>query len=685
MSTEEQVDPRLVEQAQAQIRGLVDEIVALARKETNAEQFYTEFLNRVVQALAAVGGVVWKAGEGGGPEVQAQLNFQEQRLGNSKEELIAHRRLIHNTFRTGESVLVQPHSGGTDANGVNPSEYLLVLGPVKIGDETHHVVEIFQRPNPSQRTQRGYLRFLVQMCEVAANFLKNRQLQHFTDRQSLWSQLEQFTRMAHVSLEPREVAYTIANEGRRLIQCDRVSVAIRKGGKCEIASISGQDTFDTRSNTVLLLAHLATAVVKAGEQVWYSGSTKDMAPEIEEAIEGYVDECHTKQLAVIPLKRPAPPGAEPDKDAVPERPVGALIVEMIEDTRPRDGFLQRINVVSEHSSTALANAMEHNELFLMPVWRAIGKSRVLVEARNLPKTIAVVAGLVLLMIAMIIVPWSFNIHSPGKLQPIDRREVFAAVDGTIHKVHIKHGDKVEKGALLLELDNRDLVLKKDELIGEYRRTDASIKGYQSQMADGGRLTKLERDRIQGQLVEALAHLNSLTQQIRTLDLKIEKTKIYAPVGGEITTWDVEQMLLNRPVQPGQAVLSVANPAGPWEVELHMPEDRMGYLTERRAELRKSEGREDVEVTFHLATDATTQYQGRVALISDSAEADQEKGNTVLIKVAFDRNQFSKEAWDSVRPGADVAAKAHCGTRALGFVIFHDLANWFRKTVWFKIF
>ncbi len=681
MSTEEQVDPRLVEQAQAQIRGLVDEIVALARKETNAEQFYTEFLNRVVQALAAVGGVVWKAGEGGGPEIQAQLNFQEQRLGTSKEELIAHRRLIHNTFRTGESTLMQPHSGGADANGMNPSEYLLVLGPVKIGDETHHVVEILQRPNPSTRTQRGYLRFLVQMCEVASNFLKNRQLQHFTDRQSLWSQLEQFTRMAHVSLEPREVAYTIANEGRRLIQCDRLSVAIRKGGKCQIASISGQDTFDTRSNTVLLLSQLATAVVKAGEPVWYSGNTKDMAPEIEEAVEGYVDECHTKQLAVIPLKRPTPPGAEPDKDAAPERPVGALIVEMIEDTRPRDGFLQRVNVVSEHSSTALANAMEYNELFLMPVWRTIGKSRVLVEARNLPKTVAVAGGILMLLLATIFVPWNFNIHSPGKLQPIERREVFATVEGTIQNVLVRHGQDVKQGDLLLELDNRDLTLKHEELVGEYRRTDASIKAYQSQMADGGRLNKLERDRIQGQLVEALAHLTSLGQQIRTLELKIGKTRIYAPVSGKITTWDVEQVLKLRPVQPGQAVLSIANPSGPWELELHMPEDRMGYLGEARAALRKAENRDDLDVTFHLATDPTTEYHGRVREIHLTAEANPEHGNTVLVKVDFDKDKLPQP----IQPGADVSSKTYCGRRALGFVMFHDLANWFRKTVWFKIF
>jgi hypothetical protein len=65
----------------------------------------------------------------------------------------------------------------------------------------------------------------------------------------------------HASLDPKATAYTIANEGRRLIECDRVSVAILKGRKCVIEAVSGQDTFDKRSNTVSMLAHLATAVV----------------------------------------------------------------------------------------------------------------------------------------------------------------------------------------------------------------------------------------------------------------------------------------------------------------------------------------------------------------------------------------------------------------------------------------
>ena len=144
------------------------------------------------------------------------------------------------------------------------------------------------------------------MCELAGDFLKSHQLRHFSDRQVLWARLEDFTRNVHASLDPIETAYTIANEARRLIECDRVSVAIRKGNRCTIEAVSGQDVFDKRSNTVRLLGRLASAVVATGEPVWYAGDTRDLAPQVEDAVQEYVDDAHSKMIAVLPLGRPKP-------------------------------------------------------------------------------------------------------------------------------------------------------------------------------------------------------------------------------------------------------------------------------------------------------------------------------------------------------------------------------------------
>src|SRR5271165_649347 len=435
MSYEQPPDDNLIEQTRRQIQALVGEITQLARQNMAPGQFYGEFLNRVVSALAAIGGVVWTTGENGQLALQYELNLQQTGLLEDEEKQKSHSRLLYKLLNNpdvagGNGVLVPPHSGFGDDAAANPTEFLLVFGPLRTDLEMVGLVEIFQRAEATQQVQQGYLRFLVQMCELAGDFLKSHQLRHFSDRQVLWARLQEFTRAVHSSLEPIETAYTIANEARRLIECDRVSVAIRKGNRCTIEAISGQDVFDKRSNTVRLLGRLASAVVATGEPVWYAGDTRDLAPQVEDAVQEYVDDAHSKMIAVLPLGRPRPnEDAEQHEKDDAEGPVGALIVEQIEDNRVAPAMAQRIDVVCRHSSVAMANAVEHQSLFLMPLWRAIGKSKFIVQARTLPKTILVAVAVLVVIVLLCVWPADFDLHAKGTLEPINRKDVYAGIEG----------------------------------------------------------------------------------------------------------------------------------------------------------------------------------------------------------------------------------------------------------------
>ena len=339
MSTEQSVDPELVEQTKQQIRNLVREIAQLSKSELAPLEYYDAILNRIVTALAAVGGAVWSVTDGR-IELEYQINLQRNPAGRKPGSPEPPRPAAAQVATTGEGMLVAPHSGaGDDSEGGNPTDFLLVLGPLKSDQETQGIIEIFQRPGSSPNVQRGYLRFLLQMCELASDYLKTRQLRHFTDRQTLWAQLEQFTRVAHRSLDPRSDRL---HDRQRRPPADRVRSRERrhraKAASASIEAVSGQDTFDKRSNTVSLLGRLATAVAATGEAVWYTGDTTFMAPQVEEAVQAYIDESHSKAVGIIPLKRPVDPTDAPDdKDAEPPEVLGALIVEQIEDSRPREG------------------------------------------------------------------------------------------------------------------------------------------------------------------------------------------------------------------------------------------------------------------------------------------------------------------------------------------------------------
>lgn len=681
MSTEQTLDPQLIEQTKQQIRGLVNEIMQLAHSDMGTQDFYGEFLTRVVAALAAPGGALWATDEQGGGQLQLQyeINLRDTHLAQLEEqEQVRHGRLLQKVMTTGEGLLLPPRAGsGEDGGAGNPTDFLLVLGPLKTDLQVVGVVEIFQRAEAGPNTQMGYLRFLLQMCEHAGDFLKSRQLRSFSDRQALWTQLEEFTRAVHASLDPRVTAYTVANEGRRLIECDRVSVAVRHGRRCLIEAVSGQDLVDKRSNTVRMLGELATAVVASGEPVWYTGDTSNFAPQVEDAVQAYVDESHSKTVAVIPLRRlEVIEEKEADENYVPPEAVGALIVEQIEDARVAQKMIHRVDVVAQHSSVAMVNALEHQNLFLMPVWRAIGKSKWLVQARTLPKTVSVAIAVVVAILALVFVPGDFKLHAKGTLEPVQRRDVFAPNNGTVEQVFVTHDQKVKEGDLLAKLRDTELEVSLKRVEGELQKQIESLTATNRELMNP-RLPSEERSALGGRTMELRKSIESLQAQKELYEQKSRELEVRSPCDGIVVTWDVANKLKTRPVQRGQILMRVADPTKDWQLELNMPDVRMGYLTRYQQETTP-----DLRVAYILATDTGSEHEGKIKEVNPAAEVKGEEGSVVPIKVAIDKRDLQNE---HVRPGATVSAKVYCGRRAIGFVWFHDLVAFVQSRILFRFF
>lgn len=666
-------DPRLVEETKLQIRSLVAEIADLSRSDVAPAEFYGEFLNRVVQALAAIGGAVWAPGESGGLELAYQINLQKTGLIENQAHQVQHGRLLHQVVKSGEGMLAAPHSGSGGAEqAANPTEFLLVMAPLKIEQKVHGIVEVFQRPGGRPETQRGYLKFLLQMGDLAGDYLKSRQLRQYTDREQLWGQLENFTRAAHTSLDPRDAAYTIANEGRRLIECDRVSVALKRGRHCRVEAISGQDTFDKRSNTVTLLGRLATAVVRTGDPLWYTGDTEDFAPQVEEAVQAYVDDSHSKTVIVLPLARPQPPE---DKEK-PRRPeiIGALIVEQIENARTSTGMQHRVEVVAEHSALALANARSHNDLFLMPLWRTLGKARFVLGARTIPKAIAILIAVAALVTALFVVPYEFKLQGRGQLLPVKRQNVFAKVDGVVTKLYVEHGDEIRQGAPLIDLRNNDLNVRIEAVIGQKAAAQKQRESYM-RMISGNDIDAAQKAEIYAQIPPLDASLASFDEQLRILYEERDNLRIVSPLNGIVTSWDLAKKLDRRPVKTGQALLEVADPSGDWELEVMMPEDRIGHVSKAA----RDQG-QPLRVTYILATDPGTEREGEILEIHEAAEVRGDDGNTVLIRVKIKQDEIPPYS----RPGSGVVAKIHCGKRPIGYVWFHDAIAFVQSRVLFRL-
>lgn len=687
-------DPRDTEKAWEEIRQLIDEVARLAQSSIQPKEFYTGLLDRIVAALAGVGGAVWTLEGGGQLELQYQIALDQTNL-SLEENRQVHRQLLAAVMQRNEATFVPPHAGiSEDGPKLNPSEFLLLLAPLVVEEQVIGVVEIFKRPGGLPSARRGYLRFLSQMCMLAAEYFKNHQLRQLRQRQQVWGEFDNFTRAVHKSLNHRETAYVIANEGRRFMEADRVSVAITRGRKSWVEAVSGQDLLNRRSNAVRMLDRLTSTVVRTGEAFYYTEDSKDIAPQIERVLTEYVDDSHAKAIAVIPLRKPEEkPDPSKQGEERPKRPeiIGALIVERFEHGKFDASMQQRIDAVCVHSSTALNNSLSHSRIFLLPLWKAIGNATWLVRARTLPKTLAVVAAIAAVVYLMAFVPYEFALEGRGTLEPEFKRDVFAEIDGDVKDVLVEHGDMVkgpqpgvsagtpgELGTTLVILDSREIAIRLDEVRGKLQTSLAELQSVQRRRQTAPS-TEQERQESQ-QLAAKESELQISTKSLQSQEaLLIEQEKqliVRAPIDGQVITWNARQQLAARPVQRGQVLMTIADLSRPWVLEVLMPEDRMGHILEAQSKLPPGE---QMTVSFILATDPGVTFEGKVRKFAMAANMQEEEGNCVLLTVDFDRTKLPK-----LRPGAAVTAKVHCGQKAFGYVWFHDVIEFVQSKVLFRL-
>lgn len=659
------------------LRALVNEIAELCQADVEPAVFHADFLERAIAGLGAHAGAVWWQVARGGFELQGQLGYQSVLPLSDAHDRQQHDGLLAQVAELGQPLLASPHTTLEGSpHAANPSDFALLLCPLEVEGEVLGIVEVVQRPGSTSSAQAGYLRFLGQLCALAGGYHARRRGRQILEQQRGWSRYDQFVRLAHGSLELPLVAYTLANEGCRWIGCDRLSVAVSRGRKCRIEAVSGEDSVNQRSNTIRMLNRLAAAVAKSGEPLWYRGDATTLPPQIEQLLQPYVDQSHAKCLAVLPLM--AAPNDDPAAAPTARSEViGTLIVEQFTTGTFDDAIRERTQTVARHATLALGNALQYNALFLLPLWRALGKASWIVRSRNLPKVLLATLLLAGIVLALVLIPADFDLEVRGRLEPETRRDIYVPMDGLIEEVLVTHGQQVGQGATLVQLRNPQHEYQQATVLGELQTvirqlaaSKASLLTVDRQSPDG----RARHTQLAAEVEELSIRQQNLEAQHKLLAEQAKDLKIISPIAGQVTTWNVTDLLADRPVQRGQALLRVADTAGPWTLELNLPDRRAGHVRAAQQALQT-----DLPVSFILASDPSATYQGRLREVAMSAEVDEEHGSAVRVIAAAEPGQTS-----DLRPGASVVAKIHCGRRSLGYVWFHELIEFVQSRVLFKL-
>ena len=278
-------------------------------------------------------------------------------------------------------------------------------------------------------------------------------------------------------MNPTEVAYLVANEGRKLIECDRLCVGVRHARKrVTVEAVSGADVVEKASTHVRRLRNLMESVLQWGEPLIFKG-TKDagLPPAVAHALDEYLHESQPKLLVVQPIRD------EREKDI--KKPARSIVVlESFNPPENAEPMVQRLEVVGKHAAPALFNAAQMKRVPLKFLWWPLARLQEGIGGKGRFYGITAFVLLAILIGCMIVVPYPLKMEAKGQLLPVEIAQIFAPNEGQVRVIRRKPGEKVGPDEVVAELYSSELQQKYSDAQGEVQQGEcegvADYSGYQ---------------------------------------------------------------------------------------------------------------------------------------------------------------------------------------------------------------
>ncbi len=702
-----------------QIEEAFEAAARLAGSNLAPAEFYEQFLNRALTAIDAPAGAIWLRTPQGFLQVACQLNLEKVGLDSRRGGRQCHNEILRQVFQAAppRPVMLEPNArlGGTTGEPgpvppANLTDHFALFAPIVTPDKQPlGVLEVFQDPNHDPRMYPAFLNYAFQMAGYASQYHQFINARSGSGTERTFTQVESFARLVHGTLNPTEVAYHVANEGRKLVECDRMCVGVRHSRyKVTVEAVSGADVVEKASTHVRRLRHLMESVLHWGEPLVFKG-TKDagLPPDVSEALEDYLHESQPKLLVVQPIRD------DREKDTTkPARSV--LVLESFNPPENPEPLIQRLEVVGKHAAPALYNAAEMKRVPLKPLWWPLAK---LQEGVGGKARFFGLLGLLVatgLIAAMIAVPYPLRMEAKGQMLPVEIAQIFPPRTGVVREIRARPGDQISPRFEAVSLFDPELNAKYGEAQEKFRQSSTQVALF-NRVLDDPNMDPKEKVNYRQQLVIAESDRDASRAVMDSLDKQFNcdrqkpgyfraiapsfEAKLARPLG--VSQWTVlnddrQETLLGKTVRPEQELLRVGNLQGPWQIELKIPQRNIGQILKAFGDpsLHKEEpetGKKYLDVDVLLSSQPDASYLGRLYRDGISAQAvpgktDQDENEPVVTAyVKLNLNDFPEQLkipTDQFVTGLEVRTRIRCGEHAMGYSMFHGVWEWFYEKVVF---
>lgn len=659
------LDPseELARQTRRELQAIVRDIAALCHSRVPASSFWPKYLSQVLAAMAAEGGILWHRENQRWSPIESQGVFDSRLRESIDPELpqSPHAQLILEVSSSGGAVMVPPGTPWEHPEPGNPSPWLAGLVPIPVDPDgpVEWMLEVFIAVGAGPATQRGYLRFLAQMADLGADFIRASRLRRSTAIAEALRRAAVLIEQLDQNLEQKTaipaIAQRIVDGVAALESAERVSlVHVPSVGTPRLVAINETEKVDRSSPAVEGIVrcavefdgprgiHLAQAPLPRAEGLERGGSPADKPAGSPLRLQGLVvlDSGRSWRLVVE------------DSGAVLRGEEQTTLWDFLAPQLARMLADPRAAAVGRFPRTR--------------AWGAFASS-----SGTFRKSLTVVGVFATILIAALL-PVPLVVTADGYLQPDTLYSLYAPRDGLIDEVFVVHGQRVQRGEPLVRLADPELELSIQTARGRMAILEGAAKELRSRLVELDPSQRNQVHDLQLQLDANRQEQSGLHEELEILLAQQQSLTLSSTGAGIVDAWQVETRLGGRPVRRGEILFRIVDSEGGWSVEAGVPENRLHHLlpADHLLPIASQGETRPLPATIVLTSFSEQKFFGEVESIgpvvqpsNDVAQAN----HLAMVKIRVTPSLLPRR-----QAGAPVRVGIDCGRCALGYVVCQDL-------------
>ena len=504
------------------------------------------------------------------------------------------------------------------------------------------VLEILNKADGSAFGEEEFI-FLRSLAEQAAIALNNANLLEAERKMHGLGALLAISKEITSTLDLDRVLTTVVHQAATVVPFDRCAIGLYDRGKLVIGAVSGEaEVPKTREMDELreVLEWVATQPDAVSADQYEEGWV--VRPEEgQPRLAPYLEKNEMNGFYALPLR---------DDQGM----VGVLALVSSDAEFLNEQHLELLSVLASQTTVAIRNARLYHEVPLMSFWQPLAEKKQKLMSLSYGRWLEIGWKVVAVVLLLVLVPWKMRIGANATVVPAERRVVSAETSGILKRVHVREGQKVDAGATLADLEDRDDRVKLAAALSNLELARRQLAEADSQRDLGA----ASQARLRAEMYDAEA------QFFRE---QVEKAQVRAPIAGVVITPKIEEAA-GKMLSIGEAFCELVNQER-MAVEMLVPETDLDLVKPGTA------------VTVKLNAFPTLTLEGSVAQMG-AQTVQAENQQFFVVRAVF------PNPGEVVRSGmvgrAKITARGgwwESGWYPIGYVLLRDPARWAWRKLW----